>query len=127
MAFLYGALGDTMMTIYRSLIHQPLENFAGNYQAYFLLLPETIVLITAVLILVLDLIKPNRDSLKAPVVAIIGTLISLGTVFYTQYLVSRYFDPALGQYWGGLETIDCVFGPSTAAADQNPPSEETYR
>lgn len=107
MILLYAAFGDSLiMTMYRAYIHQPLENFANNYTAYFLLLPETIVLGTAILLLILDLIKPNRDSLKAPVVAIVGTLISLSTVFYTQYLTSRYFNPALGQYWGGLETID---------------------
>ncbi|MBU1023699.1 hypothetical protein KKB99_05345, partial [bacterium] len=107
MTLLFAAFGDSLlMTLFRSYFSQPLENFANNYQAYFLLLPESIVLGTAVLILILDMIKPNRDSLKAPIVAIVGTLLSLSTVIYTQYLVSRYFNPALGQYWGGLETID---------------------
>jgi NADH-quinone oxidoreductase subunit N len=107
MTFLFGAIGDSLlMTMYNSFINQPLENFANNYTAYFLLVPETIALTTAVLILILDLIKPNRDSLKAPVIAMVGSLLSLSTVYYTQYLTSRYFNPALGQYWGGLETID---------------------
>lgn len=106
MGLIQATLIDTLLHFYKLYIGQPLENFANNYTAYFLLLPEIAILLTAVLILVLELIKPNRDSLKAPMVGLIGTMISLGTVYYTQYLTTRYFNPALGQYWGGLETID---------------------
>jgi NADH-quinone oxidoreductase subunit N len=104
--FLDASILDTLSNAYKLLIGQPLESYANTYPAYFLLLPETIDLTTAVIILISDMIKPNRDSLKSPVIAIIGTLASLSSVYFIQTLVSRYFNPALGQYWGGLETVD---------------------
>jgi NADH-quinone oxidoreductase subunit N len=107
MTFLVGEIGDSLiMTLYNTFFSQPLENFANNYTAYFLLIPESLEILSAILILVLDLIKPNRDSLRAPIIAVTGSLLSLSVVYYHQYLTSRYFNPALGQYWGGLETVD---------------------
>lgn len=92
--------------MYKKYIDTPLMIFGDNYTAYFLLVHETITLGGAVLILILDMIKPNRNSLRAPIIALIASGIAFLLVLYTNYLTSRYFNPALGQYWGGLETID---------------------
>ncbi len=92
--------------IWRGLVDTPMEVYATTYRAYFLLTPEMIVLFTGLLILLLELIRPNGRRWRAPIIALVGLMISYGIILYTQYLTSRYFNAALGQYWGGLETID---------------------
>jgi len=95
-----------LLDMYKKYVDTPLQIFADNYTAYFLFVHETITIAGAILILVLDMIKPNRDSLRAPIICLVSSFIALFLVFYTINLTSRYFNPALGQYWGGLETID---------------------
>jgi NADH-quinone oxidoreductase subunit N len=95
-----------LVDMYKNYVDTPLQIFSDNYTAYFLFIHELTTMAAAILILVLDMIKPNRDSLKAPAIAITASVITLFLIFYTQYLVSRYFVPAIGQYWGGLETFD---------------------
>ena len=97
---------DLIDWIYRNLIDTPMEVYASTYRAYFLLTPEILVLFTGLLILVLELIRPNGRRWRAPLIALTGLLLSYGVILYTQYLTSRYFNAALGQFWGGLETID---------------------
>jgi len=97
---------DWLDYFYRKFIDTPMEVYANTYRAYFLLTPEMIVLFTGILILCLELIRPNGRRWRAPLIALGGLLVSYGVIIYTQYLVSRYFNAALGQYWGGLETID---------------------
>ncbi|HYE80468.1 MAG TPA: NADH-quinone oxidoreductase subunit N, partial [bacterium] len=80
--------------------------FAEQYTAYFLMVHEFSIAAGAVLILLLDLIKPVGYRVKAPVITLFTNIISWALVWYTQYQVSRYFNPAIGQYWGGQETID---------------------
>jgi len=95
-----------LLDMYKKYVDTPLQIFADNYTAYFLFVHETITIAGAILILILDMIKPNRDSLRAPIICLVSSFIALFLVFYTINLTSRYFNPALGQYWGGLETID---------------------
>jgi NADH-quinone oxidoreductase subunit N len=95
-----------LLDMYKKYVDTPLQIFADNYTAYFLFVHETITIAGAILILVLDMIKPNRNSLRAPIICLVSSFIALFLVFYTINLTSRYFNPALGQYWGGLETID---------------------
>ena len=97
---------DWLDYLYRNFIDTPMEVFASTYRAYFLLTPEIIVLFTGLLILILELIRPNGRRWRAPIIALTGLVISYGVILYTQYLTSRYFNAALGQFWGGLETID---------------------
>ena len=91
---------------YLPFISSPLEIFAATYRAYFLLLPEMMDLAGGILILVLDMIRPNRHSTRAPLIAQTTLILSYFPVVFTMYLTTRYFNAALGQYWGGLETID---------------------
>ncbi len=91
---------------YPQYISSPLEVFASSYRAYFLLIPEAMDLTTGLLILLLDMVRPNRNSLRSPIIAQIGLILSYFPVIFTMYLTTRYFNAALGQYWGGLETID---------------------
>jgi len=91
---------------YLPFISSPLEIFAATYRAYFLLLPEMLDLSGGILILLLDMIKPNRNRLRAPLIAQVTLFLSYFPVVFTMYLTTRYFNAALGQYWGGLETID---------------------
>jgi len=91
---------------YLPFISSPLEVFAAAYRAYFLLLPEMLDLAGGLLILSLDIIRPNKNRLRAPLIAQTVLIISYFPVIFTMYLTTRYFNAALGQYWGGLETID---------------------
>ncbi len=93
-------------SIYLPYISSPLEVFAAAYRAYFLLTPEILDLAGGILILVMDMIRPNGHRLRAPLTATIVLLLSYIPVIFTMYLTTRYFNAALGQYWGGLETID---------------------
>ncbi len=99
-------LSDLFVNLYHTVVDTPMEVYASTYRAYFLLTPEMIVLFTGILILCLELIRPNGRRWRAPIIALIGLLLSYGVILYTQYLTSRYFNAALGQFWGGLETID---------------------
>ncbi len=91
---------------YLPFISSPLEVFAAAYRAYFLLTPEILDLSGGILILLMDMIRPNGHRLRAPLTATIVLILSYFPVIFTMYLTSRYFNAALGQYWGGLETID---------------------
>jgi len=91
---------------YPQYIESPLEVFASSYRAYFLLIPEMLDLTGGILILLLDMVRPNRNRLMAPLIAQTTLIISYFPVIFTMYLTTRYFNAALGQYWGGLETID---------------------
>jgi NADH-quinone oxidoreductase subunit N len=91
---------------YQPYISQPLEVFAAAYRAYFLLIPEALDLSGGILILILDMIRPNGHRMRAPMIANIWLMFSYFPVIFTMFLTSRYFNAALGQYWGGLETID---------------------
>lgn len=91
---------------YLPFISSPLEIFAATYRAYFLLLPEMLDLTGGLLILLLDMIRPNRNRVRAPLIAQTTLFLSYFPVVFTMYLTTRYFNAALGQYWGGLETID---------------------
>ena len=91
---------------YQPFISQPLEIFAAAYRAYFLLIPETLDLSGGILILLLDMIQPNGNRLRAPMIANIWLIFSYFPVIFTMYLTTRYFNAALGQFWGGMETID---------------------
>ena len=91
---------------YLPFISSPLEVFAAAYRAYFLLVPEMMDLSGAILILLMDMIRPNGHRLRAPLTATIVLILSYFPVVFTMYLTTRYFNAALGQYWGGLETID---------------------
>ncbi len=92
--------------IYQPLFSSPLQVFAATYRAYFLLLPEMLDLSGGLLILLLDMVRPNRNRVRAPLIAQSVLIISYIPVIFTMYLTTRYFNAALGQYWGGLETID---------------------
>lgn len=87
-------------------ISSPLEVFAATYRAYFLLVPEMLDLTGGILILVMDMIRPNGHRLRAPMTANITLILSYFPVVFTMWLTTKYFNAALGQYWGGLETID---------------------
>ena len=91
---------------YPQYIESPLEVFAATYRAYFLLIPETMDFTGGLLILILDMIRPNRNRIMAPMVAQVTLFFSYFPVIFTMYLTTKYFNAALGQYWGGLETID---------------------
>jgi NADH-quinone oxidoreductase subunit N len=91
---------------YQPYISAPLQIFAAAYRAYFLLIPEILDLSGGILILLLDMIRPNGNRMRAPMIANIWLIFSYFPVIFTMYLTSRYFNAALGQYWGGLETID---------------------
>jgi len=91
---------------YLPFISTPLEVFASTYRAYFLLMPEMLDLSGGILILLMDMIRPNRNRTRAPLTAQITLILSYFPVIFTMYLTTRYFNAALGQYWGGLETID---------------------
>ncbi len=98
---------DTIINeFYLPFISNPLEIFAATYRAYFLLLPEMLDLAGGILILTLDMIRPNKNRLRAPLIAQTVLILSYFPVIFTMYLTTRYFNAALGQYWGGLETID---------------------
>lgn len=98
---------DTIINeFYLPFISNPLEIFAATYRAYFLLLPEILDLSGGILILLLDMIRPNKNRLRAPLIAQTVLILSYFPVIFTMYLTTRYFNAALGQYWGGLETID---------------------
>lgn len=98
---------DTIINeFYLPFISNPLEVFAATYRAYFLLLPEMLDLFGGILILLLDMIRPNKNRLRAPLIAQTVLILSYFPVIFTMYLTTRYFNAALGQYWGGLETID---------------------
>lgn len=98
---------DTIVNeFYLPFISNPLEIFAATYRAYFLLLPEMLDLAGGILILTLDMIRPNKNRLRAPLIAQTVLILSYFPVIFTMYLTTRYFNAALGQYWGGLETID---------------------
>ncbi|HEX9745842.1 MAG TPA: NADH-quinone oxidoreductase subunit N [bacterium] len=96
---------DTL-EIYNIYVKSPLEVFASTYRAYFLLMPEILDTFGGILILVMDMIRPNGHRLRAPLTAQVTLFLSYFPVIFTMYLTTRYFNAALGQYWGGLETID---------------------
>lgn len=91
---------------YLPFVSSPLQVFAAAYRAYFLLIPEILDLSGGILILLLDMIRPNGNRMRAPMIANIWLIFSYFPVIFTMWLTSRYFNAALGQYWGGLETID---------------------
>jgi len=91
---------------YLPFISSPLEVFASAYRAYFLLVPEMMDLTSGLLILLLDIVRPNLNRTRAPLIAQTALILSYFPVIFTMYLTTRYFNAALGQYWGGLETID---------------------
>lgn len=91
---------------YLRYISSPLEIFASTYRAYFLLIPEILDLSGGILILILDMIRPNRNRTLAPMIANFTLILSYFPIIFTMYLTTRYFNAALGQFWGGLETID---------------------
>jgi len=106
-AFLVIYFYDNILhDFYNPYISLPLETFAATYRAYFLLMPEMLDLTGGILILVMDMIRPNGNRLRAPLTAQTVLIISYLPVIFTMYLTTRYFNAALGQYWGGLETID---------------------
>ncbi|MCX6645542.1 MAG: NADH-quinone oxidoreductase subunit N [bacterium] len=105
-AFIIFRFDEIYNGFYLPFISSPLEIFAATYRAYFLMLPEMLDLTSGLLILTLDMIRPNRNSLRAPLIAQTALFISYFPVIFTMYLTTRYFNAALGQYWGGLETID---------------------
>ncbi|HDS29457.1 MAG TPA: hypothetical protein ENN67_00290, partial [Firmicutes bacterium] len=104
--FLFNVQTYFYDSIYQPYISSPLEVFAAAYRAYFLLLPEILDLAGGLLILIMDIIRPNGHRLRAPITAQVVLLLSYFPVVFTMYLTTRYFNAALGQYWGGLETID---------------------
>lgn len=95
-----------VVDFYRIFFDNPMEIFAEQYTAYFLLVHEFAIAVGALMVLILDMIRPVGYRTKAPIITLWTNFISWGLVFYTQYQVSRYFNPAVGQYWGGQETID---------------------
>ncbi|MEO7995748.1 MAG: proton-conducting transporter membrane subunit, partial [bacterium] len=99
-------VGTWFMNAYQAFIDNPMEIFAEQYTAYFLMVHEFTIAVGAIMVLTMDMIRPVGYRLKAPAVTLWTNLISWGMVWYTQYQVSRYFNPAIGQYWGGQETID---------------------
>ena len=108
-AFLFWQAADGFQEVvnaYRLFIDNPMEIFAEQYTAYFLLVHEFTVAVGACMVLILDMIRPVGYRMKAPIITLWTNFISWGMVWYTQYQVSRYFNPAIGQYWGGQETID---------------------
>ncbi|MCG3152340.1 MAG: NAD(P)H-quinone oxidoreductase subunit 2, chloroplastic [bacterium] len=106
LAILAAARWDLVVDFYQIFIDNPLEIMAETYTAYFLLVHEFAIAVGALMVLILDMIRPVGYRRKAPIITLCTNFISWGLVWYTQYQVSRYFNPAIGQYWGGQETID---------------------
>lgn len=83
------------------------HQLAWQHPAYYLLLPEIGLATGGILILFLNAILPERiNRWLLPSLAVIAQLYSITATYHMMYTTERFFNYALGQYWGGMETID---------------------
>lgn len=84
-----------------------LSHFVSTNPAYFLLLPEiTLAILGCLLFLLMAVLPEKRSRILIPLIGYAAQIFSVVMTYYMMYTTSRYFSYALGQYWGGLETID---------------------
>lgn len=103
---------EFLMTIWGRISYLggvPLQMFgewAWRNPAYYLLSPE-ISLLAGVLVICLVEVFSKRDNfLLAAWIAIISLLGNFVMTLHMMQYTSRYFSYGLGNWWGGLETID---------------------
>jgi NADH-quinone oxidoreductase subunit N len=83
------------------------HQLAWDHPAYYLLLPEIGLATAGVLILFLNAVLPERvNRWLLPTLAVLAQLYSITATYHMMYTTERFFNYALGQYWGGMETID---------------------
>lgn len=91
------------------LVGLPVQQFgewAWQQTAYYLLSPEISLLIGVLLICLVQIFSKKDNYLIAIWIAIISLLTNFMMTIHMMYYTSRYFTYALGQWWGGLETLD---------------------
>ncbi len=84
-----------------------LQDLLFAHPAYYLVLPEIGLASGGILILFLNAILPERiNRYILPILAILTQLYSILATYHIMYSTTRYQTYALGQYWGGMETVD---------------------
>jgi NADH-quinone oxidoreductase subunit N len=83
------------------------HDLAWNHPAYYLLIPEMGLAVAGILILFLNAVLPERiNRWLLPSLAVLAQLYSITATYHMMYTTERFYSYALGQYWGGMETID---------------------
>jgi NADH-quinone oxidoreductase subunit N len=85
---------------------QAFGEWAWQHTAYYLLSPEISLLIGVLIICLVQIFSKRDNFLLAAWIAIISLLGNFLMTIHMMYYSSRYFSYGLGQWWGGLETLD---------------------
>ncbi len=84
-----------------------MDHIVWQNPAYYLLLPEISLTIVGIFMIFLNaMLSDRRAKIVVPIVGISVQLFSIVMTYVMMYTTSRYFTFALGQFWGGLETVD---------------------
>ncbi|MHA2621364.1 MAG: NADH-quinone oxidoreductase subunit N [bacterium JZ-2024 1] len=83
------------------------HQLAWDHPAYYLLLPEIGLATAGVTILFLNAVLPERvNRWLLPGLAVLAQIYSITATYHMMYTTERFYTYALGQYWGGMETVD---------------------
>ena len=87
----------------------PIQEFgewAWQDTAYYLLSPEITLLAGVIVICLIEIFSKRDNFVLVAWIAIIALLGNFMMTIHMMYYTSRYYTYALGQWWGGLETLD---------------------